>query len=316
MGWTLGRLSRCDEARAHFLTLATQNPNHAGGQRRAARVSGTGFCAQYVGVFDWDGVCRSLRTPRRHCRVAAAGTVIDGKFDRCRISLQRVFPANADSDAGDDAPGMPPRPGVPPMPPMTTTVTTISSTTFDQHEAYLHAGYSGTRLSLIARYAFLVDSRGLSQASHHAGLGLRISPFGFGDAQLQFATSVYSRSDDRAPFSRGGCRLPRGFRFSSAASDSGLRKSFGKRLSRIFSYVGVASRPMPVAATANSSVPPSLNYRSSPTCMARRRFRLGRRPIRLPRDFGCLSTIASIGCASFLALHVAQTAAGTTSHSA
>ena len=193
MGWTLERLSRCDEARAHFLTLATQNPNHAGAKEGLlACPEPAGFALNtsafltgmaYAGHYERQGGIAV--SPRLEL-------VIDGKWLIGAAYRYSEFFLQTQTQTQVTTPGMPPRPGVPPMPPMTTTVTTISSTTFDQHEAYLHAGYSGTRLSLIARYAFLVDSRGLSQASHHAGLGLRISSLGLGDAQLQFATSVYS----------------------------------------------------------------------------------------------------------------------------
>ncbi len=189
IGWTLQRLGRCDDARAHFLALMTQNPSHAGakegllacpepagfGVNTSALLTGMAYSGHYQRQ---GGIAVSPRLEL----VIDSKWLIGAAYRYSDFFLQTTEQVTT--------PGQPPRPGQPPIPPMTKTVT--SSSSFEQHEAYLHVGYSGSLLGLTARYAFLIDSRGLSAASHHVGVSFRLSPLGLGDAQVHLATSLYS----------------------------------------------------------------------------------------------------------------------------
>jgi hypothetical protein len=58
-----------------------------------------------------------------------------------------------------------------------------------QHEAYLDLGYTRPRYGVTARYALLAEETGRWSLSHHAGLSLRVSPFG--DGLLNVTGSLY-----------------------------------------------------------------------------------------------------------------------------
>ncbi len=61
---------------------------------------------------------------------------------------------------------------------------------FDQHEVHARTGYASPSWGIEAQYAFADDLSGFTGVSHHAGLSLRLSPFG--DIMVNGALSFYS----------------------------------------------------------------------------------------------------------------------------
>ena len=95
--------------------------------------------------------------------------VIDGKWLIGAAYRYSDFFLKPTTTATNPVPPIPPFPRFPPMMQATTTTT---ENRFAQNEAYFQFGYVGSRVGLLARYAFLVDSRGISESSHHVGLAL------------------------------------------------------------------------------------------------------------------------------------------------
>ncbi|MBL9044234.1 MAG: tetratricopeptide repeat protein [Myxococcales bacterium] len=188
LGWTLLRLGRCDDARPYFAGLLAQNPQHTVAKEGltacplpprllvtpGALLTGMAYSGHYLRL---GGVAVSPRLE----------LVIDGKWLIGAAYRYSDFFLKPTTTATNPVPPIPPFPRFPPMMQATTTTT---QNRFAQNEAYFQFGYVGSRLGLLARYAFLVDSRGISESSHHVGLGLRVSALG--EAQLQLAASVYS----------------------------------------------------------------------------------------------------------------------------
>lgn len=186
-GFSLARLSRCDEARTHFLFVLSKNAAHAGAKE------GLTLCPVPPTVAVQAGALLTGMTYGGHYQ-RKSGLAISPRLevvvkDRWVLGAAYRFSEfflNVTSQVQYQPPG---RPGFPPPPMQTRTVT--SQTTFLQHEAYGYAGYAAPRWGALVRYAFLTDSRGLTEASHHAGLSLRWSPAKAGEGQLHFATSLY-----------------------------------------------------------------------------------------------------------------------------
>jgi tetratricopeptide (TPR) repeat protein len=188
LGWTLLRLGRCDDARPYFAGLLAQNPQHTVAKEGltacplpprllvtpGALLTGMAYSGHYLRL---GGVAVSPRLE----------LVIDGKWLIGAAYRYSDFFLKPTTTATNPVPPIPPFPRFPPMMQATTTTT---ENRFAQNEAYFQFGYVGSRVGLLARYAFLVDSRGISESSHHVGLGLRVSALG--EAQLQLAASVYS----------------------------------------------------------------------------------------------------------------------------
>lgn len=187
LGWTLVRLNRCAEARFRFQAVLSQQNDHAGAKEGLLACPVPPTLSAQTGVL-LTGMAYGQHYQRQ------SGLAVSPRVELLFRGQWLFGAAYRYSDfflqvRSQVQVPQPPRPGFPPQPPQWRTVT--SSTSFDQHEAYGYAGYAGPRLSVVARYAFLIDARGSSEASHHTGLGVRLNLARHGEGQLDSAASVY-----------------------------------------------------------------------------------------------------------------------------